>query len=66
MTKKDYEMIALWVAAMHTGIARYGDITLKCTFPHWVDGIADDLAADNPKFNRARFMHACGVTEFRR
>ncbi len=63
MQKKDYVLIAQWVSAMQAGVERHGNITLQCTFPQWVDRIADDLAARNSQFNRARFIQACGVTK---
>lgn len=52
MTKKDYEAIA--------GVLRnrrYGETDLNC-----LQNVAEDLAAimaDNPRFDRARFLAAC-------
>ena len=63
MTKKDYVRIA---AALNG--ARVTDseiISAKALYNNGVDNaahrIADALADDNPKFDRARFMAACGV-----
>lgn len=66
MTKKDFEAIARAIAEartlgvhMNTSEARanarasaLNDATVL---------IADYCAADNPRFDRARFMRACGV-----
>lgn len=61
MTRKDYVAIA---AAIHrTGMARRigkgldGERTLQLVA---ID-IAATMAADNPRFDRARFLKACGV-----
>ena len=61
MTRKDYELIA---AAIHrTGMA--STIGKKKTSEQTLRLAATDLAAtlahDNPRFDRARFLAACGI-----
>lgn len=61
MTRKDYEVIA---AAIHrTGMAV--KIGPKKSSEYALRLAAIDLAAtmqnDNPRFDRARFLNACGV-----
>lgn len=66
MTKKDYELIAGAIKNCHRyepvgdgmgdadDMMEYFSIKLPSI-------LADQLAAQNPKFNRARFLLACGV-----
>jgi hypothetical protein len=62
MTKKDYIAIARALNVQLVGwtIAESPDAAKI------VAGIADEIsdlfAADNPRFDRARFLQACGVT----
>ena len=70
MTKKDYIRIA---AALRGDAAHLNPPGIPYErMPRWNQGcydqwntvvlaIADALAADNPKFDRARFLSACGV-----
>jgi len=54
MTRKDYVAIAAALANVRT----------QATIPSWqscCEKIADAMAADNPRFDRARFLKACGV-----
>lgn len=56
MTKKDFELIANVFRNQYTG---HGS-------PEWVREslavkMAEALATTNPKFDRARFLAACGV-----
>lgn len=62
MTRKDFELIARTIAALHdemsaleyepvgTGTVRLAALKL-----------AEALATTNPRFDRARFLSACGV-----
>ncbi len=57
MTKKDYELIA---AALKLS----ADTGFESHYPGIVNAahaIADALAQDNPRFDRARFLKAAGV-----
>lgn len=64
MTKKDFELIAnaMRQSRMHwiKGVAADFD-----SFRQGIDGAASELAhalaATNPRFDRARFLEACGV-----
>ncbi len=58
MTKKDYELIAaaLKVAGDHAGSAERTDQHRRdCSI------LAAELASENPRFDRARFLKAAGV-----
>ena len=62
MTRKDYEKIA----AIIKNHAPNGDNSMfDAGFDMAVTNIANDLAAmmaqDNPRFDRARFLKACGL-----
>lgn len=65
MTRKDYELIAAAIKsadsdtcnALH--LLESAEIALAIYSRH----IADALAADNPRFDRARFRRACGVED---
>ena len=53
MTKKDYELIAGVVHRLNTGII-YG-------VERWTEELAHDLQVENPRFDREKFLRACGV-----
>jgi hypothetical protein len=61
MTRKDYELIAYAIKLSE----RTGGVHVQT--PEWVqwhdtaDCIADALQGDNPRFDRARFLAACGA-----
>ena len=65
MTKKDYVLIA---AAIRAAQAKIEDCEPPQAHNDLLDGVAytrdylcDMLAQDNPRFDRARFLAACGV-----
>ncbi len=67
MTKKDYERIAAALSRANPGTI-YSDGTpmpphdaMRATWRHSVECVADALRADSARFNRARFLAACGV-----
>lgn len=56
MTKKDYELIA---STLDRIVTRTGEETgLYITICEW---LADSFEAANPKFNRSKFLQACGL-----
>jgi len=59
MTLKDYELIAGAIAEerrAHSAPSRFGvDST--------ADAVASALARDNPRFDRERFLKACGYND---
>ena len=65
MTKKDYELIAgafrAAIAARHLGpyFEPHPSIYTEARFHACF--VADALASDNPRFDRERFLKACGV-----
>lgn len=62
MTKKDYELIArsifVDISAMKTDAEIAGAQAIAM-------GLAEQLQAMNPRFDRGRFLDACGVNEIR-
>jgi hypothetical protein len=63
MTKKDYILIAAVLAKRGCHIAqdpafREGWHAALSAYAH---ALADALASENPRFDRARFLAACGV-----
>jgi len=62
MTKKDYVRIAAVFSVNRPSI--YGtDETEKTTWRVLVRCMAETLATDNPRFDRARFYKACGMED---
>lgn len=65
MTKKDYKLIAEVLRVQHTslGFLKPGDeqdiwqAAIVCTARH----LADELKQTNSKFDRERFLAACGL-----
>lgn len=57
MTRKDYVAVAGAICNARAGVSRLNesavDYTAQC--------VADTLAADNPRFDREKFLIACGV-----
>ncbi len=60
MTKKDYQAIARVIYSVRKRAAvRQDSGALDALIADVADGLADVLAADNPRFNRDRFDEAC-------
>jgi hypothetical protein len=59
MTRKDYELIAKVFNYLAVDVANgdYDTITMS----QIVENLSLELQKDNPRFNRARFLSACGV-----
>jgi hypothetical protein len=53
MTRKDYIKIAIVIQT-----SWWGNSELKRDF---ANNLADEFALDNPRFDKARFLTACGV-----
>ena len=71
MSKRDYERIALRISAHYLRFeseerclyeAGYTDGS-RATAKGLASDLADVLKADNPRFDRARFLKACGIGE---
>jgi len=58
MTKKDYELIATALVMTHTS-AFNGTEGYKLTCEY----MADELERDNPRFDRTKFLTACGIED---
>ena len=61
MTKKDYELIAdTFKQALSLGVVAGNNIRTE-TVQGVVYMMSDNLAKTNPKFDRVRFLQACGI-----
>jgi hypothetical protein len=64
MTKEDYIAIAKAINESRDSFETWGSCdTAKLASAVVAKNIADVLAQDNPHFDRARFLQACGVNE---
>ena len=65
MTRKHFVMLAAALAQSKPPRGRDPLGTLLADTQHARDctAVADVLAQDNPRFDRARFLKACGVSE---
>lgn len=62
MTRKDYELIANVIASVNNFHLK-GHIEADQIVPEIAKGLASELKVDNGRFDRDRFLTACGVTE---
>lgn len=66
MTRKHFEALAKLIANAERKLMR-GDLIHDAAVTQTLDIIATDLAdfcaAQNPRFDRARFLSACGLAE---
>lgn len=58
MTRKDYELIAEVIKTARK--VETGEVVLV-SVEHLTNTLATELEIENPRFNRARFLSACGV-----
>jgi len=63
MTKKDYEAFAEILNYTYQKSAQYLKKPDRL-IEHLAEDIATILAEDNPRFDRERFLTACGMTEY--
>lgn len=63
MTKKDFELIAGAVKRQRDSYAPHWDANLFRAMDDIARTFAAELARTNPRFDRARFLAACGVTQ---
>ena len=63
MTRKDYELLAaaIWRASP-TALAPADLPILRQAWAGTAHHVATALAAQNPRFDKARFLTACGVS----
>lgn len=61
MTRKDYELIARAIKASMDGARYRGSDTERNAIREVAKNIAGALQADNPRFDWARFLSACGL-----
>jgi hypothetical protein len=59
MTRKDYVLIADTLANLMQDFNNCGDDSVSLSLV--AQELADTLAKDNPRFDSARFLTACGV-----
>lgn len=58
MTRKDYKLIAKAFNDMSKAVRLEDTVALQI-----IEMLADDLQADNPRFNRNMFLTACGLEQ---
>lgn len=58
MTRKDYQLIADAMQDLYLGRADW-----QRSLSQTANKLADFLAKDNPRFNREKFLTACGLNE---
>ena len=63
MTRKDYELIAS--AIRRAKAAQGGSVGQQIGSTDCAYTLAASLAAENPRFDRVRFLKACGVEHYR-
>lgn len=61
MTRKDYVIIAETLSNLMSDFNNGGDDTVSLTLV--AHELAEALASDNVRFDRSRFLTACGVKE---
>ena len=59
MTRKDYVLIADTLSNLMKDFNNCGGDSVSLSLV--AEELADTLANDNPRFDRARFLDACGV-----
>ena len=66
MTKKHYEAIAAAFNAARYDVKRkeYAQDDLQDGISYAAEHLADYLATENPRFDRERFLVACGLESF--
>jgi len=70
MSKKNYVLVAKCIKhAVDTGPKENDTIGIKMGYDgalrRIVDGLVSEFQQDNPKFDRAKFIKACGIKEMR-
>jgi len=61
MTRKDYVIIAETIANLREQQKDSGPFTNNPSLKDVAEELAHALGEDNPRFDRARFLDACGV-----
>lgn len=61
MTRKDYQLIAQAINAPFVSDSL--DMSDYAERERIANRLADSLKADNPRFDRARFLKACGLED---
>jgi len=61
MTRKDYEKIAAVFADYKRYSENWNSAFRMTAIREFAPRICDMLAQDNPRFDRARFLKACGI-----
>ena len=61
--QRHYENIALWIRMIREEVfsVTLDDDKTRVAVARIVGNMAREMAGDNPRFNRARFMKACGI-----
>lgn len=59
MTKRDYQAIARAIHETYNRVSEPAEPSPEQTVGFVVDALCDVFKADNPRFDRARFVEAC-------
>lgn len=62
MTRRDFQLLAATVQKVRAGYAPNWDPNLFRALDDTSRALADSLARTNPRFDRRRFLEACGVS----
>ena len=61
MTKKDFELIASCIALFSDKMSNYSFSSKLFTIKDFTNELCNTLASKNPRFNREKFLQACGM-----
>lgn len=59
MTKKDFELIASSLKKSFE--EAQGNLNQECTVEGLIIDLSDTLASKNPRFDKQKFLKACGI-----
>ncbi len=62
MTKKDYELIAYCIFTTNISVFTKDENAAKLLRTRFAEWFADNLAGRNPRFDREKFLKACGLS----
>lgn len=63
MSKKDYRLIAEVIRNQYNYDARGGNVSWKLAVRNVAVAMSEKLQADNPRFDRDKFLKACGISD---
>ena len=63
MSRKDYQKIAEGTKNLYTRLQKLHDYHGAAAIEIHAEGLCEIFKADNPRFNRDKFLEACGFRE---